>query len=157
MAIPERRAAEGTPAVCKASAGAVEHLAVARVRNVRFDVHGEPSLQVLANPAELRRSLLYLVEHALERSPANATVSISVEQENGYGRVMIRDEGPAIAADDLPHWFEPFRPRVSSGASKRDILRLGIVEKACVSCRGSVRVTSPAEGGACFVLRLPRA
>jgi 23S rRNA (guanosine2251-2'-O)-methyltransferase len=34
VAIPERRAAEVTPAVCKASAGAVEHLRVARVRNM---------------------------------------------------------------------------------------------------------------------------
>jgi 23S rRNA (guanosine2251-2'-O)-methyltransferase len=34
VVIPERRAAEVTPAVCKASAGAVEHLAVARVRNI---------------------------------------------------------------------------------------------------------------------------
>jgi 23S rRNA (guanosine2251-2'-O)-methyltransferase len=34
VAIPERRAAEVTPAVCKASAGAVEHLRVARVRNI---------------------------------------------------------------------------------------------------------------------------
>ena len=34
VVIPERRAAQVTPAVCKASAGAVEHLAVARVRNV---------------------------------------------------------------------------------------------------------------------------
>jgi 23S rRNA (guanosine2251-2'-O)-methyltransferase len=32
--IPERRSAEITAAVCKASAGAVEHLAVARVRNL---------------------------------------------------------------------------------------------------------------------------
>jgi 23S rRNA (guanosine2251-2'-O)-methyltransferase len=34
VVIAERRAAEVTPAVCKASAGAVEHLCVARVRNV---------------------------------------------------------------------------------------------------------------------------
>ena len=34
MVIPERRAAEVTPAVCKASAGAVEHLRLARVRNL---------------------------------------------------------------------------------------------------------------------------
>ena len=34
VVIPERRAAEVTPAVCRASAGAVEHLAVARVRNL---------------------------------------------------------------------------------------------------------------------------
>ncbi|MFI4993643.1 MAG: 23S rRNA (guanosine(2251)-2'-O)-methyltransferase RlmB [Solirubrobacterales bacterium] len=34
VVISERRAAEVTPAVCKASAGAVEHLKVARVRNI---------------------------------------------------------------------------------------------------------------------------
>jgi 23S rRNA (guanosine2251-2'-O)-methyltransferase len=34
VVIPERRAAEVTPAVCKASAGAVEHLRIAQVRNL---------------------------------------------------------------------------------------------------------------------------
>jgi 23S rRNA (guanosine2251-2'-O)-methyltransferase len=34
VVIPERRTAEVTPAVCKASAGAVEHLRIARVRNL---------------------------------------------------------------------------------------------------------------------------
>lgn len=34
LILPERRSAEVTPAVCKASAGAVEHLAVAKIRNL---------------------------------------------------------------------------------------------------------------------------
>jgi 23S rRNA (guanosine2251-2'-O)-methyltransferase len=34
VVLPERRSAEVSPAVCKASAGAVEHLDVARVRNL---------------------------------------------------------------------------------------------------------------------------
>jgi 23S rRNA (guanosine2251-2'-O)-methyltransferase len=34
VVIHDRRAAEVTPAVCKASAGAVEHVAIARVRNI---------------------------------------------------------------------------------------------------------------------------
>jgi len=34
VVIPERRSAEVTPAVCRASAGAVEHLQLARVRNL---------------------------------------------------------------------------------------------------------------------------
>ncbi len=34
LVLPERRSAEVTPAVCKASAGAVEHLPVATVRNL---------------------------------------------------------------------------------------------------------------------------
>ena len=34
VVVPERRSAEVTPAVCKASAGAAEHLRIARVRNL---------------------------------------------------------------------------------------------------------------------------
>jgi 23S rRNA (guanosine2251-2'-O)-methyltransferase len=34
VVLPERRSAEVTPAVCRASAGAVEHLPIARVRNI---------------------------------------------------------------------------------------------------------------------------
>ncbi len=34
VVIPERRSADVTPAVCKASAGAVEHMRIARVRNI---------------------------------------------------------------------------------------------------------------------------
>lgn len=34
LVLPERRSAEVTPAVCKASAGAVEHLAIAKSRNL---------------------------------------------------------------------------------------------------------------------------
>ena len=34
LVIPHRRSAEVTPAACKAAAGAVEHLAIARVRNL---------------------------------------------------------------------------------------------------------------------------
>jgi 23S rRNA (guanosine2251-2'-O)-methyltransferase len=40
VVIPERRAARVTAAACKASAGAVEHLAVARVRNLADWVSG---------------------------------------------------------------------------------------------------------------------
>jgi 23S rRNA (guanosine2251-2'-O)-methyltransferase len=39
LVIPERRSAEVTAAVCKASAGAVEHLPIARVRNLADFLH----------------------------------------------------------------------------------------------------------------------
>ncbi len=58
VVIPERRAAEVTPAVCKASAGAVEHLALARVRNMAdFLARGARGglLVLRRNGAERRR------------------------------------------------------------------------------------------------------
>jgi len=39
VVLPERRSADVTPAVCKASAGAVEHVPVARVRNLADFLH----------------------------------------------------------------------------------------------------------------------
>ena len=51
MILPERRSAEVTPAVCKASAGAVEHLAIAQVRNLA-DFLGEAKA---ADVLDLRR------------------------------------------------------------------------------------------------------
>jgi len=44
VVIPERRSAEVTPAVCKASAGAVEHVPIAQVRNLA-DFLGEAKEQ----------------------------------------------------------------------------------------------------------------
>lgn len=43
VVLPERRAAEVTPAVCKASAGAVEHLPLAQVRNLADFLAGAKS------------------------------------------------------------------------------------------------------------------
>ena len=60
VVLPERRSAEVTPAVCKASAGAVEHLRIARVRNLA-DFLGERARRGLlvstAPAAERRRAL----------------------------------------------------------------------------------------------------
>jgi 23S rRNA (guanosine2251-2'-O)-methyltransferase len=59
LVIPERRAAEVTAAVCKASAGAVEHLPIARVRNIA-DYIGEAKEHGLwCYAAEARAELIY--------------------------------------------------------------------------------------------------
>jgi 23S rRNA (guanosine2251-2'-O)-methyltransferase len=59
LVIPERRAAEVTPAVCKAAAGAVEHLPVARVRNVADYVRQLKERGVWCYGADARGVLRY--------------------------------------------------------------------------------------------------
>jgi 23S rRNA (guanosine2251-2'-O)-methyltransferase len=70
VVLPERRAAEVTPAVCKASAGAVEHLAVARVRNLA-DWLGE---------AKAREAWVY---------GAAADARVAYDQPDYSGRVVL--------------------------------------------------------------------
>lgn len=59
VAIPERRAAEITAAVCKASAGAVEHLPVARVRNLADFLRDAKQAGMWCYGADARGELAY--------------------------------------------------------------------------------------------------
>jgi len=59
VVLPERRSAEVTAAVCKASAGAVEHLPVARVRNLSDFLRDAKSAGMWCYGADSRASLAY--------------------------------------------------------------------------------------------------
>ena len=71
VVLPERRAAEVTAAVCRASAGAVEHLPVARVRNLA---------DWLASAKEHENTWVY---------GAAAQASVSYERPDYRGRVVL--------------------------------------------------------------------
>jgi len=59
VVIPERRSAEVTPAVCKASAGAVEHLPIARVRNLADFLGDAKAAGLWCYGADAAAQLLY--------------------------------------------------------------------------------------------------
>jgi 23S rRNA (guanosine2251-2'-O)-methyltransferase len=101
VVLPERRSAEVTPAVCKASAGAVEHLPVARVRN----------LAAWLTAAKAREAWVY---------GAAADAKVPYHRPDYRGRVVLvlgsegRGLRPGVAAacDELVHL--PSRGRVAS-------------------------------------------
>ncbi len=59
VVIPERRSAEVTPAVCKASAGAVEHLTIGRVRNLADFLGGAKAAGIWCYGADAGAPLRY--------------------------------------------------------------------------------------------------
>ena len=69
---------------------------------------GQPS--VLVDPALIGRMVDHLLENALRFTPAGGTVGIQLSPiPGGEGlRFVIENSGPGIAAEDLPHLFEPF-------------------------------------------------
>jgi 23S rRNA (guanosine2251-2'-O)-methyltransferase len=119
VVIPERRAAEVTPAVCKASAGAVEHLAVARVRNIADFL------------AEARRSGCWCYgASAPEASGARPPVAYDTPQYAGAGVVLVLgSEGRGL------------RPRVAQACDELIALPLfGRIESLGVSAAAAALV-----------------
>jgi 23S rRNA (guanosine2251-2'-O)-methyltransferase len=112
VVIPERRAAEVTAAVCKASAGAVEHLPVARVRNMADFL------------AEARRSGCWSYgASAADASPDRPPLPYDAPDYAGSGVVLVLgSEGSGL------------RPRVAGACDELVALPLlGSVESLGVS------------------------
>jgi 23S rRNA (guanosine2251-2'-O)-methyltransferase len=112
VVIPERRAAEITPAVCKASAGAVEHLPVARVRNLADFL------------ADARKAGCWCYgASAADDGPARAPVPYEAPDYSGSGVVLVLgSEGSGL------------RPRVAGACDELIALPLlGRIESLGVS------------------------
>ncbi|HEY3810345.1 MAG TPA: HAMP domain-containing sensor histidine kinase, partial [Acidimicrobiales bacterium] len=119
--------------------------------------NGHPrAVMATADPDRLAQVTANLIENALRY----ATHEVRVATANGAGRseLWVSDDGPGIAAGDLPRVFE--RLFVSRPRADRPIgsgLGLAIVAELVEAMGGSVRAESPLgpQGGTRMVVSLP--
>ncbi len=105
---------------------------------------GDRTLQVASN----------LIENALRLTPPGGSVVV----EAGPGTLAVRDTGPGLAADDIPHAFDRFylHDRYRSERPVGSGLGLAIVKELAAAMGGSVEAVGSPEEGAVFTLRLPQ-
>jgi two-component system sensor histidine kinase BaeS len=98
-----------------------------------------------------------LVDNALRHTPRGGHVRVRVAEQPGKVQVEVADDGPGIAARDLPYVFERFwrgdksRSRDSGGSG----LGLAIVRQLIELHGGTVSVDSAPGRGATFRVILP--
>jgi len=95
-----------------------------------------------------------LIENALRLTPAGG----SVNAEAVAGQIFVRDTGPGLATEDLPHAFERFYlyDRYRSQRAVGSGLGLAIVKELISAMGGGVKASSRPGGGAEFALRVPQ-
>jgi two-component system, OmpR family, sensor histidine kinase MprB len=104
-------------------------------------------------PERLGRAVNNLLDNAARHSPPGGLVEVSVGAEG----VTVRDHGPGVAEQDLPHVFDRFYRGASSRGQQGSGLGLAIVRQVAEQHGGSVSVANAPDGGAVFTLRLPTA
>ncbi len=82
---------------------------LAEAQEITLETDFAPELPALkVDPLLFRRVLQNLLENAIKFSPSRSKVRLEVHMEDPAIRFAIRDQGPGIAAADLPHLFEIF-------------------------------------------------
>ena len=113
---------------------------------VEFRTELEPSV-IRAAPAQVERAVSNLLDNA-------AKWSDSVDVRVTGAEVIVRDHGPGIAKEDLPHVFDRFYRAAAARGLPGSGLGLAIVRQVAESHGGEATAENAAEGGALFRLRL---
>jgi len=109
------------------------------------------------DPEGLHRAVLNVVSNALDAAnevdhPGRVEVSTEYSASEGKVRVIVRDNGPGIPAEQMDKIFSPF---VSSKRGRGTGLGLPVSQKILSEHGGRIEVTSTPETGSLFVLELP--
>jgi two-component system, OmpR family, sensor kinase len=121
------------------------------------DLAIEPGRAVVEGARDdLHRLALNLMENAVRHTPPGTHIQASVAAENGHARLIVSDDGPGIPPEMRERIFERFVRGVGDQGGSFG-LGLSIVRVVAESHGGTVRLESPPEGGARFVVELPAA
>jgi signal transduction histidine kinase/CheY-like chemotaxis protein len=140
--------------------GAVETIRpAADAKGLRITVSFSDGVDEIAgDPARLRQVLWNLLSNAVKFTPAGGDIAIAVTQAASEVEITVRDTGPGISSDFLPHMFEPFRQADSSATRIVGGLGLGlaIVRHIVEAHGGTASAHSDGPGtGALLSVRLP--
>jgi signal transduction histidine kinase len=91
------------------------------------------------DPVRMREVLSNLLSNALRYTPRGGTVRVEASVADGKLRVAVRDSGPGIAAEALPHIFDRF---YKSDESRGAGLGLAIAKSLVVAHGGEIEATS---------------
>lgn len=134
----------------------------ARADGVQIDLRVAAELPlVLADEMLLRRGVQNLVGNALKYGAAGGWLGVTVDAAGSRRgrevRITVSDRGPGVAAEDLPHIFDPFyrgRKAVADQVQGNG-LGLHLVRRIAEAHGGKVSVrTAPGEGAA-FTIHIP--
>ena len=134
-------------------------------RGQKFIIDSGDSIPMLrVDRGKLRDVLENLVINSVKFTPDGGTIRLRAGMQlGGYISIAIEDQGPGIAAEDLPHVFDPFystrdvmkHSSGDTGYQKRGMgLGLAIVRHFVEMHGGTVHVTTSAEGSV-FTITIP--
>jgi signal transduction histidine kinase len=126
----------------------------------KVHVHLTEIDQILVNGDRdrLKQVLINLIANAIQYTPQNGDIYMSLSRVGDQARIICRDTGPGIPAEDLPHIFERFYRAEKSrtrGQSTGFGLGLSITKWIVERHNGRIEVNSKDEQGTTFVIWLP--
>lgn len=99
-----------------------------------------------------------LIENAIHHTPADSSIDVNVQLQDGYVQVCVADRGPGISPSEHEHIFDKFYRMLDQAHThhrQRSGLGLSICRGLIEAHAGKIWVEQRTGGGACFCFTLP--
>jgi signal transduction histidine kinase len=135
---------------------ALSEVAVDRGVSLDSTVPGEP-VELRFDRERIVQLMTNLIGNALKFTPRGGAVSVVLENGEGGAEIEVRDTGPGIPAEELPHIFDRFYRGTNTGDARASGSGLGlaIVRSIVEMHAGEIEVASVVDEGTIFRIRLP--
>lgn len=129
----------------------------ASANRVRLELEGIEDLWLSGNAELLERAAINLLTNAIQYSPGETEVHVSVDRAGGTGILSVTDQGPGIDPQDQPMVFQRFRRQkeTETGGPHGAGLGLAFVQTVAERHQGLVDLVSAQGRGSTFRLYLP--
>lgn len=115
-----------------------------------------PSVIYKGNRELMQHLWINLISNAVEHTPQNGEIAISLHEEAGEIIMNIADSGEGMSEETLKHLFDPYFQADASRSSKGLGLGLSIAKRISELCNGSITVESAVGKGSLFTVKLPK-
>ena len=132
-------------------ADALEPIAIQmELREQTASVNASGSIN--CDPSWTAEALTNIIKNCSEHM-GPGTLTIRAEENPLYSEIVIKDEGPGVSKEDLPHIFERF---YKGGNSVENSVGIGLAlcRSIIVKQNGTVKAENTPEGGAVFTVRI---
>jgi heavy metal sensor kinase len=128
---------------------------VAEDNGLSISFSSQGACETFADENRLRQGVANLLDNAVKYTPSGGSVQVAVRALAGQVRIMVRDTGIGIAAEDLDRVWERLY-RGDKSRSQRGLgLGLSLVRAIARAHGGECSVSSNPGKGSEFVLRIP--
>ena len=117
-----------------------------RSRDIHELLSTEAPAWVQGQPQLLGQLLGNLLDNACKYSQPRTPITVEVGREGGYATLSVQDEGVGLAADELPHIFEPFYRAAKARRRPGVGLGLAVVERIAHVFGGTIRAEARRAG-----------
>ena len=128
---------------------------IASENGIKISFNAEEEINIWLDQTLITRLIINLIDNAIRYNKKGGRVSVSINRENDFAKIIVEDNGIGMSEEVIPYIFNRFYQVEKSRGNIGTGLGLSIVKWIVDLHKGEINIESKVNQGSKFVIKLP--